>query len=157
MNTKPNNPDELILIDRQFSLRTAWKVCRWLFVSVVVSVLCDWIFPKEVRQWPFVSRMAVILMEFVPLLLWISDAAKWIRGMDELQRRITVASLFFAVSATLFLLVLWFYLDGFGFFYKVFGKPFMNNTWGIYTVADVYVFMSGFYGFGYLYFKRRYK
>jgi len=33
----------------------------------------------------------------------------------------------------------------------------MNNTWGIYDVADVFLFMAGFYGFGYLFFRRRYK
>ncbi|HEY5042713.1 MAG TPA: hypothetical protein VIK53_12000 [Verrucomicrobiae bacterium] len=107
MSTKPNNPDELILIDRQFSFRTAWSVCRWLFLSVVISVLCDWIFPKEVRQWPFAWRIAELLAEFGSLVLWYFDVKSWMRGLDELQRRITQASLFFAVSASLFTLLLW--------------------------------------------------
>jgi len=157
MNNKPNNPDELILIDRQFSFRTAWNVCRWLLLAVVISVLCDWIYSKEVREWPFGWRMAEVLVKFGSLLLWCSDMAKWVRGMDELQRRITLSSILFAVSANLFTLLLWMELDGAGFFYKVFGRPFMNNTWGIYDVADIFLFLSGFYGFSYLFFKRRYK
>ena len=157
MNAKPNNPDELILIDRQFSLRTAWKVCRWLFLAMAVSVLCDWIFPKEIKQWPFSWRIAVVLAEFVPILFWSRSVAKWIHGMDELQRRIAQASFLFAVSATLFFMLLWTRLDAASFFRTIFGPPFMNNTWGILSVADAYVLLSGFYGFGYLFFKRRYK
>ena len=157
MNSKLNNPDELILIDRQFSFRTAWTVCRWLFLALAVSVLSDWIFTKEVWQWPFVWRMAEVLVKFGALLLWAFDLARWVRGMDELQRRITVASLFFSTSSSLFLLLLWGSLDRAGFFVTAFGPPFMNNSWGIYDVADVFLFMSGLYGFGYLFFKRRYK
>jgi hypothetical protein len=157
MNNKPNNPDELILIDRQFSFRTAWSVCRWLFLALLISVLCDWIFPKEVRQWPFTWRMAEVLVKFGSLVFWSFDVRKWIRGMDELQRRITLASFLFSACTSLFTLLLWMDLDSAGFFYKAFGRPFMNNTWGIYCVADMYVFMAGFYGFGYLYFRRRYK
>lgn len=157
MHAKPNNPDELILIDRQFSLRTAWNTCRWLFLALIVSFLCDWIYPKEIRQWPFGWRMVVILVKYLSLLLWCFDMARWIRGMDELQRRLTLAAILFAASASLFTLLLWMELDGVGFFHKAFGWPFMNNTWGIYDVADVFLFMSGFYGFSYLFFKRRYK
>lgn len=101
--------------------------------------------------------MTVVLAEFAPLVFWAFDVARWIRGLDELQRRITLASLFFALSASLFLLLLWLRLDRVRFFDTVFGKPFMNNTWGIYSVADVYVFLSTFYGSGYLYFKSRHK
>jgi hypothetical protein len=157
MKSKPNNPDELILIDRQFSFRTAWNVCRWLFLAFIISVLCDWIFPHEVRHWPFWWQMAEVLVKFSSLVLWSFDVKKWVCGMDELQRRITLASFLFSASASLFTLLLWMDLDDAGFFYRFFGRPFMNNTWGIYTVADVYVLVSGFYGLGYLFFKRRYK
>src|SRR5476651_1341893 len=157
MNNKPNDPDELILIDRQFSFQTAWSVGRWMFLAVAISVLCDWIYPREFRQITFGSRMVLVLAEFGSLVLCCFDVKRWMRGLDELQRRITQASLFFAVSASLFTLLLWGELDGAGFFYKAFGRPFMNNTWGIYDVADIFLCMGGFYGFGYLYFRRRYK
>ena len=157
MSNKPNNPDELILIDRQFSLRTAWRVCRWLFLAAAISALCDWVYPKEFKQLPFGSRVAMVLAEFAALALWYFDVQRWMRGQDELQRRITQASLFFAVSVSFFFFLLWTELDAAGFFHQVFGRPFMNNTWGICSVADVFLLISGFYGFGYLYFRRRFK
>ena len=116
MNTKPNNPDELILIDRQFSFRTAWNVCRWLFLALIISVLCDWIFPKEVRHWRFAWRLAEVLAKYGSLVCWSFDVRKWLRGMDELQRRITLASFLFSACTSLFTLLLWMDLDSAGFF-----------------------------------------
>lgn len=155
MNNKPNVPDELILIDKQFSWRTAWNVNRWLFLAFVISVMCDIVFPDVVKQWPVKWRVTVVLAEFITVLFSVFDAARWIRCMDELQRRITLAALFFAVSASFFFFLLWLRLDAAKFFHAVFGPPI--STWGIYSVAHVYALLSFFYGIGFLIFKRRYK
>lgn len=157
MSYKPNDPDELIMLDRHFSSRTTWRVCRWLFCATVISVLCDWIYPQEFKQLSFGARISMTLAEYGSLVLWYFDVKRWLAGLDELQRRITQASLFFATGASLFFLLFWMSLDRAGFFRAVFGPPFMNNSWGICCVADVYFLMAGFYGFGYLYFRRRYK
>jgi len=157
MKNAPPIPDELVMFDKQFSWRTAWNVCRWWLVAFIISTVCDIIFPQAVKQWPFGWRLAVVLAEFFAIVLFMFDAAKWIRGMDELQRRITLAAFFFSVSASFFFMLLWQRLDAACFFHTLFGPPFMNGTWGIYTVHHACVLLGGFYGLGFLIFKRRYK
>jgi hypothetical protein len=157
MTNPLHKPDELILIDREFSFRTAWTTNRWLFLAFVVSVLSDIAFPKIVWHWPFGWRLLVVLAEFMPVILATFDVARWVQGMDELQRRITLAALFFSVSATFFFMFIWMYLDRIGFFTRIFGPPSLNHTWGINTVAHAYALLAGFYGIGFLVFKRRYK
>jgi len=157
MSTKSPVPDELIMFDKQFSWRRAWKVCRWWFVAFLISAVFDVIFPEMKKQWPLALRVTIVLAEFFALLLFMFDAARWIRGMDELQRRITLAAFLFSVSASFFLFVLWLRLEREGFFNAVFGPPVMNGTWGISSVAHACALLGGFYGVGFLIFKRRYK
>jgi hypothetical protein len=157
MSDKPNNPDELILIDRQFSFRTTWSVCRWWFIAFIISMLCDVIFANEKKQWPLPGRVIIVVVEFLALLFFMLDVARWIRGTDELQRRITLAALLFAVSASFFSFLFWLRLEREGFFNAIFGAPIWNNTWGISSVAHACALLSTFYGVGYLIFKRRYK
>lgn len=157
MNAKPPVPDELIMFDRQFSWLAVWKVCRWWFLAFALSALCDLICPQMTKQWPWWSRSLIVGVEFLAILLFIVDAATWVRGMDELQRRITVSAFFFSVSATFFFFLLWLRLEREGFFNAVFGPPVMNGTWGISSVAHACALSGGFYGLGFLIFKRRYK
>jgi len=157
MNKTPSVPDELIMFDKQFSWRTAWKVCKWWFVAFAISAVFDVFFPEVKRQWPLALRVTLVLAEFLALVLFLLDAAKFIRGMDELQRRITQAALFFSVAASFFVFVLWLRLEREGFFNAVFGPPVMNGTWGIASVAHACVLLGGFYGLGFLIFKRRFK
>lgn len=157
MNNKPNIPDELIMFDKQFSCRTAWSVCRWWFLAFIISTVCDIIVPHVVDQWPLGWRVTIVFAEFLAVLLFLFDAARWIRGMDELQRRITLAALSFAVSTSFFFFLLWLRLEREGFFNAVFGSPSMNGTWGISSIAHACVLLGGFYGLGFLIFKRHYK
>jgi hypothetical protein len=157
MSTKSPVPDELIMFDKQFSVKTALKVCRWWFTALVISAVFDVFFPEVKKQLPLVWRVTIVLAEFLALLLFVIDAGRFIRKMDELQRRITIAALFFSVGASFFLFVLWLRLEREGFFNAVFGPPVMNGTWGISSVAHACVLLGGFYGLGFLIFKRRYK
>jgi hypothetical protein len=157
MSTHPSLPDELIMFDRQFSCRTAWQVARWWFAAFILSAVFDVIFPGLKSQWPEGARVALVFGEFLALILFCFDAAQWIRGMDELQRRITLELLLFSVSASFCFFLAWLCLEQEGFFSAVFGKPFWNHTWGISSVAHACVLLGGFYGVGFLIFKRRYK
>ncbi len=157
MKNTQNIPDELIMFEKEFSWRTAWKVCKWWFIAFAISAVCDMIFPEVKKQWPLALRVAVVLAEFLALVLVLFDAAKFVRGMDELQRRIALAALFFSVSASFFFFLLWLRLEREGFFNAVFGPPPVNGTWGISSVAHACVLLGGFYGLGFLIFKRRYK
>jgi hypothetical protein len=157
MNDKPPVPDELIMFDRQFSWRTAWQVGRWWFLAFVISAVCDVIFPSMKKQWPFEWRVAIVFAEFFAIVLFCFDVAKWIRGMDELQRRVTQELVLFSVSASSCFFLLWLRLEREGFFNAVFGPPFWNNSWGISSVAHACMLLGGFYGLGFLIFNRRYK
>jgi hypothetical protein len=157
MKAKPPVPDELIMFHKEFSLMTALKVCRWWFAALVISAVFDVIFPDLKKPWPLGWRTAIVLAEFLALLLFVFDAARFIRKMDELQRRITIAALFFSAGASFFLFVLWLRLEREGFFNAVFGPPVVNGTWGISSAAHACALLGGFYGLGFLIFKRRYK
>jgi hypothetical protein len=160
MNTKLSVPDELIMFDRQFSWRTAWKVCRWWLAAFVISAVFDLVLPDWKIHQPLRWRVTIVFAEFFAIVLFVFDAVKFIRRMDELQRRITIAAFFFSVSASFFVFVLWLRLEREGFFNAVFGppfSPFSTTTWGIASVAHACVVLGGFYGLGFLIFKRRYK
>jgi hypothetical protein len=158
MNAKPHVPDELIMFDRQFSWGVAWRVGRWWLVAFLISAICDVFFPELRREMTFGWRMAAVGAEFGAILLFCRDAAKWLGNMDELQRRLTLTIFLFAVSATFIFFLLWLRLENEGFFNTVFGPPFWkNHTWGISTVAHACTLLGGFYGVGFLVFKRRYK
>jgi hypothetical protein len=157
MNAKPNNPDEMVIIHKEFSWRTAWTVNYWLFLATITSLVCDVIFAEAKNHWLLRSRLAILLAEFLGVVLWTRSMARWIAGMDELHRRITQMTLLFAVSAAFAFFFLWLRLEREGFFHAVFGPPFMNNTWGINSLFHIYVLVSAFYGIGYLFFSRRYK
>jgi hypothetical protein len=158
MNEKPPVPDELFMFNGQFSLRMAWKVCRWWLAAFVISAVFDLIFPEVKKQLPLGWRTTIVFAEFFAIVLFCFDVARWIRSMDELQRRIALELFLFSVSASFFVFVLWLRLEREGVFNAVFGPPILgNNTWGISSVAHACVLLGGFWGVGYLIFKRRYK
>ena len=158
MNTKPPVPDELIMFDRQFSVRTAWRVARWWLMAFLISAVCDLYLADQRANWPFAWRTAIVFAEFFCMALFCFDVARWLRRMDELQRSLTLTIFSFAVSATLFFFLLWECLNREEFFYQVFGlSPDGTISWGICSVAHVNVLLGGFYGLGFLIFKRRYK
>jgi len=157
MSNPPSIPDELIMFDRQFSWRTAWKVARYWLLAFMLSAAFDLIFPDVKKHWSPGGRAALVAAEFLALVLFYFDAAKWIRGMDELQRRVALELFLFSVSASFCFFLLWLRLEREGFFNAIFGPPLWNNTWGISSVAHACALLGGFYGLGFLIFKRRYK
>ena len=93
---------------------------------------------------------------FAAILLWVRDLVRWIRGMDELHRRITLAAVLFAVSATFFFVMLWHRLEVAGFFRDL-SRPQNRRQLG-YLHSRSYIFADDillFLGFGI--FNRRYK
>src|SRR6185295_9309175 len=120
MNTKPNLPDEIWLGKKEYSAWKDGKVNGWLFLAAIVSGASDIMFPHVVREWPIAVQAAVAVIPFVALSLWARTLARWICGMDELHRRITLAAILFSVSATFFFVMLWHRLDKAGAFQAMF-------------------------------------
>jgi uncharacterized protein YacL len=101
MINKPNIPEELAP-GKYYSLRTEMKVNGWCWVAVLTSFAGEcWLLPHH-KDWPVILRTIVALVPLVVSLLWVRSVMGWIRGMDELHRRITVAACLFATVATLF-------------------------------------------------------
>ena len=103
MNNKPNIPDELdpIFGKKNYSLRKDLKINAWGYVAMAMSFAGDVLLPSH-KDWPVALRASIALVPIVPALLWGRVFARWIRGMDELHRRMTVEVCLFATTATLF-------------------------------------------------------
>ena len=158
MNTKPNLPDEIWLGRQEYSAWTDWKVNGWLFVAAIVSCITDILFPHAVKQWPVAARALVAVIPFLALLVWVRNLARWIRGMDELHRRITVAATLFSVSATFFFVVLWHRLEKAGVFQTASPAAIApEGNWDIGTVGHIFLLMTFFYFLGQRIFNRRYQ
>ena len=123
-------------------------------VAVLISVASDFFYPHQVNQLNVALRTLVALAPFFAILLWVRDLAQWIRGMDELHRRITLAAVLFAVSMTFFFVLLWHRLEVAGFFESVCPG---RKSWDIGTVGHVFLLMTLFYILGHSIFNRRYK
>jgi len=157
MKTKPNVPGEIFMGEAEYSWRADWKVNGWLFVATIISALADVMFGHVVRQWPLAGRVAVPIAEFAAIVLWARGLYQWIRGMDELHRRITTASVLFSVSAKFFVLLLWHRLSVAGLFDVVFGPTKTGGSWDINTVGHGFLLLTVFYFVAYSRFNRRYQ
>jgi len=157
MNEKLNVPGEIFMGNKEYSWRMDWRVNGWLFVATLISSSCDIVFHHEVWQWPLAARVGVELAEFIAIALWARGLARWIRGMDELHRRITVTTVLFAVSATFFFLMLWHRLEVAGLYDAAFGRPKTGGSWDICTIGHGFLLLTLFYFGGYSFFNRRYK
>ena len=155
MNNKPNIPDEVFLGgSKEYSWRTDLKVNGWLMLAVLMSGASDFFFARQVKQLDIALRTLIALAPFFAILLWTRSLAQWVRGMDELHRRITLAAVLFAVSVTFFFVLLWHRLEVAGFFEAICPD---RKSWDIGTVGHVFLLMTLFYILGHSIFNRRYK
>jgi hypothetical protein len=157
-NTKPNVPGEIFMGEKEYSWRKDWNVNGWLFVATLISSFSDIIFHHAVKQWPLSWQVAVVLAQFLAIALWARGLTRWVRGMDELHRRIFTSAILFAVSATFFVAMLWHRLDTAGLFQFLFtSSKHPNASWDICTVSHLFLLLTLFYFSGFSIFNRRYK
>jgi hypothetical protein len=123
-------------------------------VTVLMSAANDSFYAEQVKHFAVAWRTLIALAPFLVVLLWMRNLAQWIRGMDELHRRITLAAVLFSVSATFFFVLLWHRLEVAGFFEAICPG---RKGWDICTLSHVFLLMTLFYIFGHNLFNRRYK
>src|SRR5262245_61169466 len=104
MNTELNLPEEAEPGSHGYSFRTDLKVNGWSWVAVLTSFVGEVFLLPRHEDWPAALRAVVALAPLIASLLWVRSLTLWIRGMDELQRRVTTASAVFATTTTLFLI-----------------------------------------------------
>jgi hypothetical protein len=157
MNQRPNVPDEIFLGREEYSWRNDWRVNGWLFVATIISAFSDIMFPHLARGWPLGGRVGLVLAQFLAIILWARSLTRWIRGMDELHRRISGTAVLFSISATFFFLMLWHRLDRAGLFDAIFPAPKTGGSWDICTVGHGFLLLTLFYFAGYSVCNRRFK
>ena len=169
MNNKLNNPEELVTLNpKQYSFWTDMKVNGWLFASWPTIFGGDlWLYNHE--ECPFMLRVIITLIPLAMCLLWMRNVVRWIRGMDELHRRITLDACLFAITWTFFVITAWQHLKHEGILGAIFrsSHSFLGNLVRGFNLAGLteydfcyplaVVLLCSFFFFGHTIFGRRYK
>ena len=149
---KPNLPDEIDVRNKDYSFRADMKVNGWMLVALIISSASDVFFPDQIKTWLPAWRAIIAIAPFLFILIWMRNLTRWIRGMDELHRRITLAAIVFAVSTTFFVVALWHVLAKVGIWRTGFLGIFdPNSVWVILSL------MTASYFHGYRISNRRYQ
>jgi len=104
MNNKATLPEAVEPGSGHYSFRTDMRVNGWSWVAVLTSFAGEVFLLPHHKDWPAASRVVVALVPLMASLLWVRSVMQWMRGMDELQRRITIAASMFATVTTLFVI-----------------------------------------------------
>jgi hypothetical protein len=99
-----NNPffPEAVRPGRHYSFRADLKLNAWAFVAVMVTWVARW-FLQHHHDWSAWVQSVIALAPLLPSLFYVQSIARWMRGMDELQRRIQLEACLFATTGTVFL------------------------------------------------------
>src|SRR5579862_6580781 len=84
------------------SFATAFKINVWPAMAILISVLGRCYVSKHNPDTPV--RVAISLLPLLPSALYAWAIGRWVRALDELQRRIQHEAWFFAMTGTIFVL-----------------------------------------------------
>jgi len=87
---------------KHYSLAADLKLNAWALIAVAVSIAVRGLL-KHYPGWSTPVQSLVALGPIFPSLLYLRSIARWIGGMDELQRNIQVEACLIATTATVFL------------------------------------------------------
>jgi len=91
MNGKPNIPEE-IGWGKQYSWRASLKAGGgWMMLAFLTDLPGIYLIEHH-RDWHLALRAAIALVPLIATLLYVRSISRWVRGMDELHRRITLAA-----------------------------------------------------------------
>ena len=155
MNTKPNLPEE-IMFGPSYSIRANLKANTWAFVAMLLSWVGDQLLSLP-RDWNVAQRAAIAMVPLLISLLWVRGFTRWVLGMDEMHRRLTVEACLFGTVVTLFVVTAWHLLDQAGVF-QAGVLPARLHLSSHFTAASFPIsLVLVFYFVGYAIFKRRYQ
>ena len=110
------------------------------------------------KDWPLLFRTAIALLPLIATLLYVRSTARWVRGMDELHRRLALEAFLFATVTYLILTAAWFLLNQAGVWAG------LAQTTGLHLerlpVSNCTLILCltyVFFGVGYSIFNRRYQ
>ncbi len=93
---------EAVRPGKHYSFAADMRLNAWAFVAMATSMAARGLL-KNHHEWSATLQSAVALTPILPSLLYLRSIARWIGGMDELQRRIQLEACLFATTVTVFL------------------------------------------------------
>ncbi len=96
---QPNLMESLEPCSGQYSAKTDFRLNFWLLVAALVHAIQSTLFKMQ-PEWDPTLRVLWMLAPLVPGLLYVRSWVRFIRGLDELQRRIQLEVFLFAALAT---------------------------------------------------------
>lgn len=109
MNAQPNLPEDI-----GFGKMNLWGSCRgslkagavWMFAVYLTDIPGEWLI-RHHPDWPLALRALIALLPLVASVLYVRGIVQWIRGMDELDQRVTLGAFLFGVTLYLVLSAGW--------------------------------------------------
>lgn|SRR5690606_31740949 len=98
----PNTFESIAPCSGSYSFRRDLRLNAWLLVATVVYLVQRYVLHLH-PDWAPLPRALIGLTPLVPALFYLRDWVRFIRGMDELQRRIQREAHIFAAWGTLLL------------------------------------------------------
>ncbi|MDP1580192.1 MAG: hypothetical protein Q8M02_07930 [Candidatus Didemnitutus sp.] len=96
---KPNLMESVTPCSGQYSLKQDLRLNAWLGVAAVVYGVALFLL-KHNPEWSPLTRALVSLAALGPGMLYLRACLRFIRGLDELQRRIQTEAWLFALMGT---------------------------------------------------------
>ncbi len=102
---KPNTIESVLPGCGEYSLKKDLRLNAWLFVATATYVAILLLL-KHHPEWHPLTRGLLALAPMLPGALYVRDCLRFIRGMDELQRRIQLEAWLFSSLWTLVIAVI---------------------------------------------------
>src|SRR4030095_14021665 len=85
MNNKPNLPEEV-----PYAWGASLKAGGgWMMLAFLTDLPGNYLIEHH-KDWPLALRAVIALIPLIASLLYVRSTARWVRGMDELHRRIAL-------------------------------------------------------------------
>ncbi len=99
---KPNTIESVQPLSGHYSLKKDLRLNAWFMVAAATCLVFDLLIKRH-PEWSPLRRALLTLTPLIPGMLYVRDCLHFIRGMDELQRRIQMEAWLFAAMGTLIL------------------------------------------------------
>lgn len=96
---KPNVMESVQPCSGQYSVKTDLRLNVWLAVASVVWMV-DLALLKKHPEWSSSLRGLLAVTPLIPGMLYVRSCMRFIRGLDELQRRVQSEAVVFAAMGT---------------------------------------------------------
>jgi hypothetical protein len=99
---KPNIMESVEPCSGQYSLKADLRLNAWMLVAAVTHLAVQFVI-KTQTEWGPLARGLLALAPLIPGLLYVRSWMRFIRGLDEFQRRIQLEAFLFAALGTVIL------------------------------------------------------